>query len=403
MLDNEPVRDVEHSLTPALDLLSCLLTFDPSERVDVATALTHQYVGPYHDPMDEPSCPEIFTKWEEVESLQTIPELRAAISREISEFRDEVRTIPPDDDEDMGPMPLETIIASPEKAAKLPLRRQSDDRGISPRQTYGFPSPDVSGSPMSQSASLSRTSFDRDPRRGTLSPATPQTALSGVSEESFSTSMPTTARDVGGGSAKHSRRSSTHSITRRTTSSFLFSNPLGSGMTPLNAHVPLPTSSTGVAGMLAGSSHTAGFPLGSSAQGQGLEGQGQEQGVYEATSAGWARPRSRSRAPSSSGEFAIRPLMRQLSTVGLESLARDGSPVSEQGDGSHSHPPVAFAGHEHGTVKGRGHRPDLIPPMRVSPSDAPPSEAPKAFSNPPSDAPTRHASPKVGQEIQSQE
>lgn len=70
---------------------------------------------------------------------------------------------------------------------------------------------------------------------------------------------------------------------------------------------------------------------------------------------GWARPRSR--APSSTGEFAsLRPLIRQLSTVGLDSLGKG----SASGDES-AHP--GAAGARDGEV-----------PMQVSPSDAPPSE-----------------------------
>ena len=52
--------------------------------------------------MDEPSCSEPFTKWEQVESLETIQELREAISREIEEYRAEVRSLPTPDFSDMG-------------------------------------------------------------------------------------------------------------------------------------------------------------------------------------------------------------------------------------------------------------------------------------------------------------
>ena len=44
--------------------------------------------------MDEPSCPSTFDKWEVVESLETIEELREAITREIEEFRADVRSVP---------------------------------------------------------------------------------------------------------------------------------------------------------------------------------------------------------------------------------------------------------------------------------------------------------------------
>ncbi|EIW71999.1 hypothetical protein TREMEDRAFT_24574, partial [Tremella mesenterica DSM 1558] len=76
----------------ALDLLSHFLTFDPSKRIDVTTALSHPYMAQYHDPTDEPSCPT-FEHWEQVESLDTLPELREAISEQIRLFREEVRSV----------------------------------------------------------------------------------------------------------------------------------------------------------------------------------------------------------------------------------------------------------------------------------------------------------------------
>ncbi|GMK56218.1 hypothetical protein CspeluHIS016_0300580 [Cutaneotrichosporon spelunceum] len=80
--------DAEHD---AVDLLGKLLAFDPDERIDVITALQHPYVATYHDPADEPECAAVFDKWEQVESLQTVEELREAVTREIAEYRAEVR------------------------------------------------------------------------------------------------------------------------------------------------------------------------------------------------------------------------------------------------------------------------------------------------------------------------
>lgn len=74
----------------ALDLLGQLLSFDPTKRIDVAQALEHPYVGAYHDPTDEPTC-EPFDQWEQVESLETTEQLKAALTREIHEYRAEVR------------------------------------------------------------------------------------------------------------------------------------------------------------------------------------------------------------------------------------------------------------------------------------------------------------------------
>lgn len=40
----------------ALDLLDCLLTFNPAKRITVEEALRHPYLEPYHDPEDEPTA-----------------------------------------------------------------------------------------------------------------------------------------------------------------------------------------------------------------------------------------------------------------------------------------------------------------------------------------------------------
>lgn len=320
--------------------------FDPAERVDVETALTHAYVGPYHDPADEPSCPEIFNKWEEVESLQTIPELREAITREIAEFREEVRTIQPIDEE-IDEEDFEEAVVFGDQAGEVsasPIHFASPSRGgpgLSPRvATYSdlgvsphsssIPLPrqgEPSTSPLASKIPLARaTSRDRgrsrDLREGT--PPTPATALTPLSEDSFSAG-PMTGRT--------SRRSSGLSMHGRRPTSFLFSNPLGGGMTPMSTIISLPAGLAGQAGATSISpSHVAGLP--------------------SASAGGYARPRSR--APSSTGDF-MRPLIRQLSTVGLENLGKQSSGTLDTG-----HP--------------GGPDNDKVPPMAVSPSDAPPSE-----------------------------
>ncbi|KAG6878961.1 MAPK protein hog1 [Termitomyces sp. T32_za158] len=37
-----------------------MLVFDPRKRIDAAQSLAHEYVGPYHDPTDEPVADEKF-------------------------------------------------------------------------------------------------------------------------------------------------------------------------------------------------------------------------------------------------------------------------------------------------------------------------------------------------------
>jgi len=44
----------------ALDLLEKMLVFDPRKRINATDSLAHEYVGPYHDPTDEPEASEKF-------------------------------------------------------------------------------------------------------------------------------------------------------------------------------------------------------------------------------------------------------------------------------------------------------------------------------------------------------
>lgn len=70
-----------------------MLCFDPSERITVPDALEHSWLSAYHDPLDEPDCPEKFEKWKEIEELNTMEEFREALWKEIEDYRREVRGI----------------------------------------------------------------------------------------------------------------------------------------------------------------------------------------------------------------------------------------------------------------------------------------------------------------------
>lgn len=43
-----------------MDLLERILVLDPSKRIQVEEVLEHEYLAPYHDPMDEPVAQEKF-------------------------------------------------------------------------------------------------------------------------------------------------------------------------------------------------------------------------------------------------------------------------------------------------------------------------------------------------------
>ena len=88
-----PFADIFPGANPlALDLLTKLLAFDPSRRIDVDAALAHPYLQVWHDPNEEPTCPVPFDF--SFESVDTIPDMRTMICQEVSNFRALVRNVP---------------------------------------------------------------------------------------------------------------------------------------------------------------------------------------------------------------------------------------------------------------------------------------------------------------------
>lgn len=300
-------------ISSAIDLISQLLQFDHANRLTVPQAIKHPYVSAYHDETDEPDCHAIFDKWEQVESLQTIEELKAAITKEIEEYRAEVRTETVDEGDEIGEGEEEAEWIY-DYAEPIPPPRM-DDYGPSPRST-SIPLP-----PQSRI-------------HGSPGPGTPLSVFS--DDSSNPSTRPSTA---GPHSGRSSRRTSTHSIhPGRRPNSFLFSSGLGAGMTPLSSMGVTPmTTSTSSNPIPAQGGHSRNGSL------VGTERQGGR----------------RSRAPSSTfngigGDFtSLRPLIRQLSTLGM-----DGGGERDE----------------------LGRRVGEVPPMSVGSSDAPPSEVSRFFS-----------------------
>lgn len=73
----------------AIDLLERLLTFDPAQRITVEEALEHPYLAVWHDPNDEPVCPEFFDF--SFEAVDDPDQMRAMIAQEVINFRATVR------------------------------------------------------------------------------------------------------------------------------------------------------------------------------------------------------------------------------------------------------------------------------------------------------------------------
>ena len=68
-----------------------MLAFDPEARITVPKALEHPWLASYHDISDEPDCPQVFDRWQEIERLDTLDDFRDALWNEIEDYRREVR------------------------------------------------------------------------------------------------------------------------------------------------------------------------------------------------------------------------------------------------------------------------------------------------------------------------
>lgn len=73
----------------AFDFLSKMLAFSPEQRSSAEELMAHPYMGPLHDPSDEPSSPHVF-QWEydavETISREQLRELFLAEAREYPDF-----------------------------------------------------------------------------------------------------------------------------------------------------------------------------------------------------------------------------------------------------------------------------------------------------------------------------
>ena len=124
-----------------------MLSFDPTSRISVTQALEHPWLAAYHDVNDEPSCPEKFERWREIEELETIEQFRAALWAEINEFRREVRAVGAEADEQpsalLSEMPARSLSTPPEAPLSPKKENLSPEVALSRRQS-------TSGSPLNE-------------------------------------------------------------------------------------------------------------------------------------------------------------------------------------------------------------------------------------------------------------
>lgn len=85
-----PLRKILKTAAPGLiDLLEQLLVWDPKKRLTAEEAFRHPWLTAYHGIIDQWEKPEPFSKFDEVELIDTLSEFRSALQAESDEVKGE--------------------------------------------------------------------------------------------------------------------------------------------------------------------------------------------------------------------------------------------------------------------------------------------------------------------------
>ncbi|PWN21845.1 kinase-like protein [Microstroma glucosiphilum] len=85
-----PLRKILKTAAPGLvDLLEQLLVWDPAKRLTAEEAFRHPWLTAYHGIIDQWEKPEPFSKFDEIELIDTLSEFRSALQAESDEVKGE--------------------------------------------------------------------------------------------------------------------------------------------------------------------------------------------------------------------------------------------------------------------------------------------------------------------------
>ena len=170
----------------AIDVMTKMLAFDPSDRITVPEALNHPWLAAYHDESDEPTCEKVFDRWKEIEKLETIEDFRTALWNEIEDYRREVRGI-----HILPPMPAlgvgETKEAENGAHISAPKEPEAKKEAEPVKEVNGKHAPAISGPPCEPLPELPVTS---PPPSETTAASTTSEATAATLVASPETSVP---------------------------------------------------------------------------------------------------------------------------------------------------------------------------------------------------------------------
>ncbi|CDZ97124.1 cog complex component [Phaffia rhodozyma] len=369
-----------HAEPDAVDMLSKLLVFDPARRMHVTEALSHPYLSAYHDESDEPSCPAVFDKWAEVEALEEIADFRTSIEREVMEFRAEVRAVDeldPPWEEGVGVDEPGVGLISGDEGEGQPVKGSAYIRGALANGMLSNEGESEGGERL-QDGGTDGTADGYTEDKDTEEVVFPEGRIpidSNAGAEQFPASSPPSPTTVPMSSSCPSHLAEIHA-----------NSPL-LAMSPSTSFHPLAQEVQPAASTAANSQfqpHTYHHRSRSSLSRRPSQGffdsvsrrpnsliftpsQSPDQSSHPSPSSQLSseivRP-PRSRHHSTSGDSLFRPFLRSLSTVSITDAAGLGFPLGGFSKISPA-PPIS-----------------PVPPLRVSPSDAPASELPLEFRTP---------------------
>jgi mitogen-activated protein kinase 7 len=72
-----------------------MIKYEPEARITAAVAMEHPWLAAFHDPEEEELLPQpqVFSRWHDIEKLETVEQFRDAIWDEIQVWQSDCSTV----------------------------------------------------------------------------------------------------------------------------------------------------------------------------------------------------------------------------------------------------------------------------------------------------------------------